>query len=194
MNTYKVLNNQIVSRENFSLVPLRFEDKNIIMNWRNEQLYHLRQNKPLTKEDQDKYFNDVITKIFDEIKPNQILFSFLDDNNCIGYGGLVHINWIDKNAEISFIMDTELEKKDFRKYWTIFLTLLEEVAFGDLQLHKIYTYAFDLRPLLYTALEVSGFNEEARLKEHCYFEDRFIDVVIHSKFKRDLIINDKYGN
>ena len=80
MNTYKVLNNQIVSRENFSLVPLRFEDKNIIMNWRNEQLYHLRQNKPLTKEDQDKYFNDVIAKIFDEFKPNQILFSFLDDN------------------------------------------------------------------------------------------------------------------
>ena len=185
MNTYKVLNNQIVSRENFSLVPLRFEDKNIIMNWRNEQLYHFRQNKPLTKEDQNKYFNDVIAKIFDEIKPNQILFSFLDDNNCIGYGGLVHINWIDKNAEISFIMDTELEKKDFRKYWTLFLTLLEEVAFGDLQLHKIYTYAFDLRPRLYPVLEASGFYEEARLKQHCYFEGSYLDVVINSKFKND---------
>ena len=194
MNTYKVLNNQIVSSGNFSLVPIRFGDRYEIMKWRNEQIYHLRQNQPLTKEDQDKYFNEVVAKIFDEDQPKLILFSFLEGNNCIGYGGLVHINWVDKNAEISFIMNTDFEENDFKKYWFIFLNLLEKVAFWDLQLHKTFTYAFDLRPLLYTALEVSGFNEEARLKEHCYFEDRFIDVVIHSKFKRDLIINDKYGN
>jgi RimJ/RimL family protein N-acetyltransferase len=194
MNTYKVLNNQIVNSGNFSLVPLRFEDRYDIMNWRNEQLYHLRQNQPLIKEDQDKYFNEVIAKIFDESKPNQILFSFLDGNNCVGYGGLVHINWIDKNAEISFIMDTELEKNDFQKYWFTFLTLLEKVAFWDLQLHKIYTYAFDLRPHLYQAIETAGFRQEVILKEHCFFEYKYIDVVIHSKFKRDSIIKDNYGN
>lgn len=185
MNTYKVLNNQIVSSGNFSLVPIRFGDRYEIMKWRNEQIYHLRQNQSLTKEDQDKYFNEVVAKIFDEDQPKQILFSLLEGNNCIGYGGLVHINWVDKNAEISFIMDTDFEKNDFRKYWFIFLNLLEKVAFWDLQLHKIYTYAFDLRPLLYTVLEASGFNEEARLKEHCYFEGSYLDVVINSKFKSD---------
>jgi RimJ/RimL family protein N-acetyltransferase len=183
MNTYKVLNNQIFSSGKFSLVPIRFEDRYTIMKWRNEQIYHLRQNLPLTKDDQDKYFNEVVVKIFDEDQPKQVLFSLLEENNCIGYGGLVHINWVDKNAEISFIMDTDFEKNDFRKYWIIFLNLLEKVAFWDLQLHKIYTYAFDLRPLLYTVLEASGFNEEARLKEHCYFEGSYLDVVINSKFK-----------
>ena len=47
MKSYKALNNQIYSTGIFSLVPIRFEDKLDIMKWRNEQLYHLRQEKPL---------------------------------------------------------------------------------------------------------------------------------------------------
>ena len=149
MNSYKILQNQIFSKEEFSLVPIRFEDRFDIMKWRNEQVYHLRQNKPLTEQDQENYFENVVAKLFDQDQPQQILFSFLENGKCIGYGGLVHINWIDKNAEISFIMETSLEKESFEKYWTIYLSLIEKVAFDDLGLHKIYTYAFDLRPKLY---------------------------------------------
>ena len=76
-------------------------------------MYHLRQDKPLTEEDQEAYFLNVVAKLFEQERPNQLLFSFLDGDKCIGYGGLVHINWIDKNAEISFIMNTSLEKSPY---------------------------------------------------------------------------------
>src|SRR5690606_38622553 len=56
-----------------------------------------------------------------------------------------------------------------------------DVAFKELNLHKIYTYAFDLRPRLYETLEQSGFIHEATLKEHCRFEGDYINVLIHSK-------------
>lgn len=181
MNYYKVLNKQVYSNGNFSIVPIRYEDRLDIMKWRNDQIYHLRQDKPLTEEDQDKYFSDVVAKLFDLEKPNQILFSFLEGNKCIGYGGLVHINWIDKNAEISFIMNTELEEKYFSVIWLNYLTLIEEVAFDDLLIHKIYTYAFDIRPHLYSALLDAKFEEDARLKDHCFFNEKYIDVIIHSK-------------
>ena len=178
---YKVLHNQEFSSANFSLVPIRFEDRIAIMNWRNEQLYHLRQQKTLTVEDQDNYFNTIVSNLFKQEQPNQILFSYLDDGVCIGYGGLVHINWIDKNAEISFVMNTELEKEYFSKHWITYLGLIEQVAFQDLKLHKIFTYAFDLRPHLYQVLEQSGFNKESVLKEHCFFDGKYKDVIIHSK-------------
>jgi RimJ/RimL family protein N-acetyltransferase len=181
MKRYTVLQNQSYSNGAFSIVPIRFEDRIAIMQWRNEQLYHLRQQKPLTVEDQDSYFNTIVAKLFEQDQPNQILFSFLEDGVCIGYGGLVHINWIDKNAEISFIMNTVLEKERFHEIWSAYLVLLEEIAFRDLKLHKIYTYAFDIRPHLYDAFLNAGFREEARLKEHSFFENKFIDVVIHSK-------------
>ena len=177
---YKCLRQQEKHLDTFALVPIRYEDRFLIMKWRNEQIYHLRQTRPLTEEDQQRYFDNVVAKLYDNPKPDQILFSYLENDTCIGYGGLVHINWIDNNAEISFIMDTQLEKEYFAEHWNNYLTMLKEVAFKDLGLHKIYTYAFDLRPHLYTMLEANGFVREATLKDHCYFEGQYKDVVIHS--------------
>ena len=182
MKLYKVLKKQFFSYNNYSIVPIRHEDRLSIMKWRNEQLYHLRQNKILTEKDQNNYFEMVVDKLFDQEKPNQLLFSFLRDKICIGYGGLVHINWIDKNAELSFIMNTDLEKEFFLKNWKVFLKLIEQVAFIELNFHKIFTFAFDLRPHLYKPIEESGFVKEAILKEHYLFNGIYKDVIIHSKF------------
>ena len=204
MSSYKILNNQIFSFKDYSIVPIRAEDRYVIMNWRNEQMYHLRQNEVLTKEKQDIYFDSVITELFEQDNPSQILFSYLEGEKCIGYGGLVHINWIDKNAEISFLCDTKLGNETFEFHWTNFLGLLEKVAWKELNLHKIYTYAFDLRPALYPALEGAGFALDTVLREHSYFSGKFIDVKIHSKFNKkpelrkaqlsDFIITHKWAN
>lgn len=184
LNFYKALNNQNFSIDNYSIVPIRYGDRLSILKWRNEQLYHLRQDKILTESDQDNYFINIVNKLFDQDRPNQLLFSFMKDNICIGYGGLVHINWIDKNAELSFIMDTELEKEFFSINWKVFLQLIEQVAFIELNFHKIFTFAFDLRPHLFLAIESADFKYEATLKEHYYFNKKYYDVIIHSKFNK----------
>lgn len=186
MRHYKCLKNQRFEHNEFALIPLRDEDQFSIMKWRNEQIYHLRQAKPLTEADQKNYFDNVVSKLFEQENPSQLLFSFLKNGECIGYGGLVHINWIDQNAEISFIMDTALEKDFFELHWGNYLSLIKKVAFEEINFHKIFTYAFDLRPHLYTMLLKNGFAEEARLKEHCYFEGKFIDVLIHTTYADSL--------
>ena len=183
MSEYKILNKQFYSNKDFSIVPIRFEDRYLIMKWRNEQLYHLRQNNPLNRKTQDNYFRTVINNLFDQEKPDQLLFSYLKREKCIGYGGLVHINWINKNAEISFIMNTSLEETLFEFHWSTFLGLIEKLAFEELKLHKIYVYAFNLRPLLYSTLINNNYFLDATLKEHCFFNEKYIDVVIHSKIK-----------
>lgn len=189
---YKILQNATFSKEQFSIVPIRYQDRIAIMQWRNEQIYHLRQIKPLTEEDQERYFTNVVARLFDQEEPDQLLFSYLENENCIGYGGLVHINWIDKNAEVSFIIKTDLEKEFFKKHWNIYLGFIEKVAFRELDFHKLYTYAFDLRPHLYEAVESAGFTKEAILKEHFLHRGEYKDVVIHSKIenvKNKLITN-----
>ena len=165
----------------YKLVPIRYVDRFTIMKWRNEQMYHLRQDKPLTEKSQEDYFNGSVASLFDQEKPNQILFSYLKNDRCIGYGGLVHINWIDKNAEISFVLNTNLESNEFSFHWSNYLELIERVAFKELFFHKIFTYAFDLRPHLYSILEHENYKNTAVLNEHCFFEDSFIDVYIHEK-------------
>lgn len=182
--SYEVLTKNEFAVNHYKLVPIRYEDRMLIMKWRNEQIYHLRQAKPLSEADQENYFNNVVSKLFAQEKPEQILFSYLENEICIGYGGLVHINWIDRHAEISFIINTELEKNEFQKHWGIYLDLIEQVAFGELKLHKLFTYAFDVRPHLYTAIEAKGYKREAVLKEHCFFNGEYKDVIIHSKIRR----------
>lgn len=183
MRAYKALEKQVFEHGNYKLVPIRHEDRYSIMQWRNEQIYHLRQSHPLTREDQDRYFHEVVSLLFDQEQPEQILFSLLEEEVCIGYGGLVHINWVDLNAELSFIMNTSLENARFEEIWINYLSLIERVAFQELDLHKMYTYAFDLRAHLYDIIEAKGFIQEARLKEHVKFTDQYIDVLIHAKIR-----------
>ena len=184
MRTDQVINKNVFEKNEYSIVPIRSEDKYDIMKWRNEQIYHLRQDKPLTKETQDRYFNDIIPQLFYQEKPSQLLFSFLKHGKLIGYGGLVHINWVNKNAEISFIMDTKLENEEFELNWSKFLYLIEELAFEQMDFVKLYVYAFDLRPHLYITLQNNNYFLDARLKKHCLINGELRDVVIHSKLNK----------
>ena len=182
---YKCLKNSIFFLNDFSLESIREEDKYSIMQMRNEQMYHLRQSALLTKESQELYYKNVVSDLFVKDNPDQLLFSFLRSNEFIGYGGLVHINWLDKIAEVSFIMKTELEETNFEYFWINYLSLIQKVAFEELKFHKLFTYAFDVRPHLYKVLEKAGFNEESRLKKHHLFGKEYVEVLIHSKFNID---------
>lgn len=185
-NRYKVLKNKnFFSKDNFSIVPIRYEDRYEIMRWRNEQLYHLRQKQPLTKLQQDKYFKEEVAVLFHQKKPKQLLLSFLKDKKLVGYGGLVHIDWDNKNAEISFILDTSLEKYYFKDYWKIFLNLIEDVGFNSIKMNKLYVYSFNLRPKLYEVMKENNYTEEAKLIQHSLHNKKFIDVLIHSKINKN---------
>ena len=180
-NQYNCLIQNEFELGEYKIVPIRFQDRKDIMFWRNKQMYHLRQSKPLTQESQNNYFEQVVSKLFVQEKPNQILFSYLRNGVCIGYGGLVHVNWLDKNAEISFIMNTELEEKEFELHWLTYLKLIEQIGFKEIKMHKLFIYAFDVRQHLYHVLVKADYHEDAILTEHCFFNNKFLDVVIHSK-------------
>ena len=93
MKKFKVLDKQVFINNHFSIKPIELNKRYEIMKWRNEQMFHLRQNLKLKKKDQDQYFSSVISKSFDKKHPDQILFSFYYKDDFIGYGGLVHIDW-----------------------------------------------------------------------------------------------------
>ena len=180
--TYQCLDVQEYKKNEFSLVPIRLEDRYKIMQWRNEQMYHLRQSKTLTRQEQDRYFNTVVLSLFDQEKPDQVLFSFLKKKDCVGYGGLVHIDWREKTAEISFIINTALENESFIDFWLIYLKLIEDVAFQQLQLGKIFIYSYELRPELYKVINLALFREEKRIKRVKKINNDWVDALIHSKY------------
>ena len=179
--SYKCLNNSTINNGKYKITPIRFEDRLDIMKWRNEQIYHLRQKEKLNKETQNIYFKITVNKLFNEKKPDQILFSYLENDKCIGYGGIVHINWVDKIGEISFIINTELESKYFEFHWKTYLNLIERIAFEDLKFEKIYAYAFDLRKNLYPILESKKYYLKNRIKNKLKLNNKWYDALIYCK-------------
>ena len=197
-NRYKVLKNKnFFSKDSFSIVPIRHEDRYQIMRWRNQQLYHLRQNKKLTKKDQDNYFINVIGKQFDEKKPNQILFSFLEKKVCIGYGGLVHINWIDKYCELSFLVETSILEKhedvhelnsgnsDYKLIFSEFISCMKEITFKNLKFNRLFTETYSIRKKHIKILEINKFKFEGAQREKVFIGKEFVDSLYHSIIKSD---------
>ncbi len=187
---YLSLNQNTFEIGDYKIIPIRYEDRFDIMKWRNEQIYHLRQTFSLTKNQQQIYFQQVVAKLFNEREPKQILFSFLKNNFLIGYGGLVHINWIDKHAEMSFLVDTKIlnnetkYKESLKKY----VKLITQVNFKELNFNKIYTETFDVRDFHVRIIEESGFVYEGKKREHVFFNGKYYNSLFHS------ILENEYYN
>src|SRR5688500_1316960 len=97
---YKCLLQSEFSDDEYKLVAIRDDDRYEIMKCRNEQINVLRQKEPLITEMQENYFRPTVNRLFLEETPPQLLFSLLHNEDLIGYGGLVHIDWESRNGEI----------------------------------------------------------------------------------------------
>ncbi len=184
LKKYDILKNNNITYKNFHLIPIRKSDILKIRRWRNDQMYILRQTIVLTVKDQLNYYNKNIKKSFYSKKPVVILFSFLLDQTCIGYGGLVHIDWNTKTAEISFLNNTLRSKSKlvYQKDLLIFLKLIFMITFNDLKLSKLVTETYNIRPWTIEILEKSGFKKEGILKKHVDIDGKLYDSILHSKF------------
>lgn len=184
---YIQLSNTEFTIGDYSIVSLRQEDLLKIKKWRNEQLSILRQSTILSDEDQINYYENFIKPSYTDKKTKIILFSFLLNDECIGYGGLTNIHWEDKRTELSFLVstdrtkDAEVYESDFEN----FIELIKIVAFDDLQLNRIFTETYDLRDHHISILESCGFQLEGRMRQHVRIDNNYVDSLIHGYIKQD---------
>ena len=186
---YSFLANNKFCLDEYCLVPFMEQEMELIRKWRNEQIDYLRQNKPLTKDEQSKYYHQVIKKSFYEKKPEMILFSFILKNSCIGYGGFVHIDWNLKKAELSFVLNTNRTEKleTYKKEFSIFLKIILNIGFKQILFNKIFTETFDIRPNTILVLEKAGFVLENRLLSKNYINGLYVDSLFHRILKSDYV-------
>jgi RimJ/RimL family protein N-acetyltransferase len=190
-HTYKCLSEQkFEDTEGYALVPIREQDMESIRLWRNGQLDVLRQQHPISGEQQREYYHNVVAPLFQMQHPPQILFSFLKDGECIGYGGLTYLDWAARRGEISFLLDTE--RSDGSKHYKIdylhFLELLKAISFKSLHLHRIFAETFGFRKKHMAILEEAGFHLEGRLRDHIFKQGKWYDSVFHG-----LLVTEYYG-
>ena len=178
---YKCLNKKQFVDKEFSLNSLEVVHSEPIRLWRNAQKRILRQEKTISRQDQDKYFKTVILPLYKEDHPHQILFSYFKSNHFIGYGGLTYINWSFRRAEVSFLLDSVYPEgeKTHSKMFSMFLKMLKKICIEELDFHRLLTETYDIRPEYITTLESHGFRLEGRMVDHVKIDDQFYDSLIH---------------
>lgn len=162
-------------------------DIEAIRQWRNAQMDVLRQTAPIAPEEQECYFASHVWPEMTRTEPAQILLAIEHGGVLIGYGGLVHISWPNRRAEISFLLAPVLENNvEAREaIFAGFLDLVQELAFADLGLRRIFTETFAHRSRHISTLEASGFMREGCLREHVLIDGIPANSIIHGLLSRD---------
>lgn len=187
INTFKALDKQTHSNGDYSIIPIRMQDMEHIRIWRNSQMNVLRQKKVLSSKDQREYFKNIISTFFKLDEPEQLLFSFIKDSELIGYGGLVNISWIDKRAEVSFLLNNTraLNNLKYHEDFTSFIELIKDLCFNEMKFNRLFTETYVFRKLHIEILENSGFIKEGRLRHNIYENNKYHDSILHSILKED---------
>jgi RimJ/RimL family protein N-acetyltransferase len=152
-----------------------------IRQWRNAQMDILRQSTAITPEQQEAYFREYIWPDMRSLQPKNLLLAYMENGNFIGYGGLVHIAWEHRRAEVSFLLKTRLAgtQDDYNRYFPSFLKLMKILAFDDLGFERLYTETYAVREQYILALETMSFRCEGVLRHHVRINDQPVDSFIH---------------
>lgn len=171
-------NNRIGDSEGYWIAAVKPEEIERIRVMRNSQIDFLRQLEPIDMEEQKAYFRTEIWPSFSLEHPKQILVSLFYGQEWIGYGGLVHIDWKEKIAEVSFLFEP-LRSAYYQEDLLHYLALIKQMAFDDLKLSALTTETYIFRTEVRELLEKSGFRLEKVLKRRAFKRNQWQDSWLH---------------
>ncbi len=182
VSNYVCLKKNCYVFKKYELTPIRKQDIESVRQWRNDQINILRQEKPISIDEQEQYFENIIFPSFNQQAPELILFSFLKNSELIGYGGFVNIDWKNKLSEISFLIETKRSKNpsQYETDFTIFLNFLKKISCDDLKFNELFTETYDIRPIHVNILEKNEFKIFKREMSSKTINEKPVDVLFHS--------------
>ena len=172
----------------YSAEPLTLEDFASIRIWRNAQIDILRQDRPLSEADQQRYYSSQVRDTYGLDQPVMMLFGLKKEGRLIAYGGLVHIDWTAGRAELSFLHENTFAQapESYAEDFSVFISMMKHLTFEITGLNRLTAEVYDIRPEHIKIMEENGFILEGRLREHVKIRGRYVDSLIHSILKSDI--------
>ncbi len=162
-----------------ALTTVEKEDLETMRLWRNNEEFrkHFREYRELDRESQDKWYRE---KVLADDRTLMFAVRDLETNELVGVCGLCYINWVHRHADLSLYIGWQNSYIDDAGFAEDACQVLFQYAFGELNLHKIWTeiYEFDVKKYeLYTQL---GFKLDGLLRDNYFYDGRWWDSRILS--------------
>jgi len=105
------------------------------------------------------------------------------DHGPIGFGQLRHINWKDRNAELSVLIGDPVLWG--RGVGTECLCLLCALAFEAVGLHRVYAYVIEFNDRSSRLVRKLGFEQEGTLREAYFAGTRFYHASVYGLLRHE---------
>lgn len=115
----------------------------------------------------------------DELNPPDIWFAVCDGEILIGIAGLHNIKYIQRNAELAILIGEKQDRSNGKG--SIILKLIEEYAFGTLNLHRLYAYVYGDNVGALHFFKRCLWEHEGTMKDASFWNYRFRDIEIWAK-------------
>jgi RimJ/RimL family protein N-acetyltransferase len=174
----------MISKNKVGLRALEKLDLELLKLWRNKPDFRkkFREVRELNSFNQEMWFERT------NKSANDFMFMIirLEDDQPIGAGGLLYINWINRSADYSFYIGLNDMYIDDEGYAEEATALLIQYGFNNLNLNKIWMelYEFDILKLNFFQ-EKFNFKVDGCLRENCFEEGRYWDSYIISLTSKD---------
>ncbi len=104
------------------------------------------------------------------------MFGIVADGTLVGVCGLCNINWVCRTAETSIYVAPDLREPGPASRRA--LELLEKKAFGELNLHRLWTEVYEFHPSRIALYKSGGFVQEGRLRKHVFKLGKYRDSLV----------------
>ena len=178
---------------NLKFTSLEKDDLTLIKQWRNEQQEILRQWKPLTDDNQEDWYYTYSDKDSREVvfairtwkfvPDDYVLENSRKETELIGYCGLVYIDWLNRRAEYSILVDLNYHS-NYDEIFNKTTDFIVDYGFNSLNLNKITTETFSHRKHQIELLDKYRFEREGLLTEHIYKDGKYWDSILHAIFRK----------
>jgi len=136
---------------------------------------HLEINTPLSMGQEETWYKDVLTQPL-AAQPLGIEIETDDGWLLIGNIGFRNINHRNRSAEVGIFIG----EKDYwnHGYGSAAMRLMLKHGFENFNYHRIYLNVLETNPRGIRSYQKVGFTEEGRLRDDCYLEGRYVDVLM----------------
>lgn len=91
----------------------------------------------------------------------------------------MHIDWLNRHAELSFLTSGQLEASNYKFIFRQFKSFAKLISKNDLNLQKLVTETFAFRTQHSQILEQNGFVFESQLNDQYIKGDTFFNSILH---------------
>ena len=174
----------MVIEDKIGIRAIEIEDLSLIQKWRNDE--GLRKFFREYREFSMTQKKDWYLKMINDNRFEMFVIVDLELNEVIGVTGVTYIDWPNRHGDVHFYIGKNSSWIDDH-YAPKAINIILNYGFNILNLNKLWAEIYEIDTKKLNFFKSIGFEVDATLREHYYYQGKYYDSHILSLLKKDSI-------